>query len=694
MTRAATFAALRWTGILLAALILLLIVLFAILDWKADELRGPIARAASARLGTTVRIDDHLELHLLSFHPYVIVNGIAVANPPWVGHGDLARIGRLTVQMELAPLLRGAIVLPLLKVENADIDLIRDASDHANWRLTQPQGKSASSRPPRLPVVRSFSLHGAHFNYEDGTRQLKLTSTVTADESKAGGGSAWARLNGKGVANGEPFNLAVIGQPLLDIRVDEPYALTFAIRAARTNLNGKVTLAKAFDLASLRLDFAAAGEDLADLYHLTRLALPNTAPYRLTGHIYQNGTQVQLTDLSGKMGSSDLRGTITVETANKRPALTANLSSQSLNLSDVAPAFGTRVPGARTRGSIPEGKAPAAPKNKTDASAQLLFPNAQLDPQRIRGMDADVHYHADSVQAQKIPFKHVALHLKLDNGVLSVDPVSLTLAEGRVDGTVRMDARDAVPNVSLDVRLTNVRLSQFHAKGSEPAMEGTLVGRALLHGHGASPHAVAATVDGTVVVVVPQGNVRSAFAELTGINVASGLGLLLTKNQQAADIRCGVAQFQSDQGTLVAKSIVFDTQNVLITGKGEIDLGSEQLDLDLSGQPKHFRLVRVRAPIAVRGTLLHPSIGVKPGNTIGQGAAAVTLGTLLTPVAAVLAFIDPGLGKDANCSALMNEAHQQGAPLKTARASPGQPPPQPQAAPPQEAAGPAPAQRR
>jgi hypothetical protein len=179
------------------------------------------------------------------------------------------------------------------------------------------------------------------------------------------------------------------------------------------------------------------------------------------------------------------------------------------------------------------------------------------------------------------------------------------------------------------------------------------------------------TADGTVVAVVPHGEVREAFAELTGINVTRGLGLLLTKGQQEADVRCGVAQFQSLKGTLVARSLVFDTQDVLITGKGEIDLGSEKLDLSLNGQPKKLRLTRVRAPITVQGTLLHPSIGLKPGNAVGQGAAAVALGTLLTPVAAVLAFIDPGLAKDANCSALLNEAHQQGAPLKTASAEPG-----------------------
>ena len=49
----------------------------------------------------------------------------------------------------------------------------------------------------------------------------------------------------------------------------------------------------------------------------------------------------------------------------------------------------------------------------------------------------------------------------------------------------------------------------------------------------------------------------------------------------------------------MARSLVFDTQDVLITGKGNIDLGTEQLDLTLNGQPKKLRLVRVRSPIEI-----------------------------------------------------------------------------------------------
>ncbi len=96
----------------------------------------------------------------------------------------------------------------------------------------------------------------------------------------------------------------------------------------------------------------------------------------------------------------------------------------------------------------------------------------------------------------------------------------------------------------------------------------------------------------------------------------------------------------------------------MITGSGHLDLKTEALDLALRGQPKEVRLFRLRSPIKVRGTLLHPQIGVDAGKAIGQAGAAAALGVLLTPLAAILAFVDGGLAKDANCAALLTPVEQ------------------------------------
>jgi AsmA family protein len=152
--------------------------------------------------------------------------------------------------------------------------------------------------------------------------------------------------------------------------------------------------------------------------------------------------------------------------------------------------------------------------------------------------------------------------------------------------------------------------------------------------------------------------VRSSLAEFAGFDLR-GLGLMASGNQEDTGIRCGVASFDAQDGTLTAQSLVIDTEPVLITGEGTIDLGSETLDLRFQGRPKHPRL-RLRAPLLVRGTLRHPSFGVDPKKPAAQAGGAVALGVLLTPVAAMLAFVDPGLAKDADCTALLAQARSGG----------------------------------
>ncbi|MBV8144351.1 MAG: AsmA family protein, partial [Gammaproteobacteria bacterium] len=207
-------------------------------------------------------------------------------------------------------------------------------------------------------------------------------------------------------------------------------------------------------------------------------------------------------------------------------------------------------------------------------------------------------------------------------------------------------------------------------------LDGVLDARAVLEGNGDSVHAVMSDATGTFTAIVPRGDVRAAFAELTGVDVAKGIGLLMKKPDDKAAIRCGVAQFDVRAGTAHAQDLLFDTQNVLIKGEGQINLGNEKLDLTIQGQPKKIRFFRVRAPIEVGGELLKPSFRLKPGPLLAQGAAGAILGTLLTPVGAILAFVDPGLAKNQDCAQLLAQAQQrqpkQPSPSRTAQAQPGE----------------------
>jgi hypothetical protein len=176
-------------------------------------------------------------------------------------------------------------------------------------------------------------------------------------------------------------------------------------------------------------------------------------------------------------------------------------------------------------------------------------------------------------------------------------------------------------------------------------------------------HKAAAAASGTFTAVIPSGQIRHSLAEWLGINVISALGLNLAGDTTNTGLRCAVAHFDVQNGVLTAQQFVVDTDPVRVEGRGTINLSDETMDLTLAGKPKSFQFFRVRAPITISGKLASPAVGVKTGTAVAQGMIGVGL-ALFAPPAAILAFIDPGLAKDANCAGLLSTAQEQGAPVK------------------------------
>ena len=637
--------------------LVLLILLIGLMDWNAA--RGPVSRILSRHLERPVSIGQ-LSVHLFSWTPSVDVENLTIGNPDWTRGGDMVDLPRMHVAVVLSQLFIGRLVLQTLELDNPKVSLIEDESGRANWNLGTNEPKPKSAQPAKLPPLHHFALRGGSLKINDEQRKLSFEGTVAATENAGGGGAGAGsepfRLKGQGTLNKEPFTLTFEGAALLEIQLVHPYDFQTAVEAGSSSVKVKGSIAKPFDLGAVDTDVQVQGQNLANLYYLTGIALPLTPPYQVFLHIHRNGTHIEFENVAGKIGSSDVHGRGTVDLAAKdaRPRLAAIIVSHSLNLGDLGVAVGAGV----EQSAEQKGKAPPqleAPKQQP--ISPLLLPTFEFQFDRLQSTDWNLDFKADSVQTQKVPIKNVAFRLKLDHGDLAIDPLDFELPEGKLAGTIHLDTKGSTPKTNLDLRLSNVRLDQFKPKNSnDPPLQGVMEGRLRIEGTGNSVHAIFAGANGTLSAVISQAQMRKAFAELAGIDVVRGLGLLLTDKQQTVPIRCGVAEFALKDGDAEVQHLLVDTPDVIVTGDGKITFGDEKLDLNLKGEPKKPRFDRLRAPINVRGTLRHPSVGLSTPALIKQGAAAAALGVVATPFAAVLAFVDPGLAKDADCAELINEA--------------------------------------
>jgi uncharacterized protein involved in outer membrane biogenesis len=647
---------LRVSGALAAVLVAAIVIFVLLFQW--NWLRGPLARYASAQLNRPVTIAGNLEVHPWSLTPWARVSGVTIGNPTWAGPAPMAKLPRFTAQIELKPLIfSGKVVLPLVEADQPDIDLLRDTQGRESWRLHP----SVTPEPPlRLPPIRHLIIADGRVRYVDERRRIHFAGTVSSSEEVVGAGQGQFRLTGDGTMNSARFTLAARGGPLVNVDAARPYAFDLHIETGSTRIAADGRITHPFDFGEVSGQVHAQGPDFGQLYALTGLSLPNTPPYNLAAAFSREGQRTDFRHLHGRVGDSDLAGELSVSRQSARPMIVADLSSQRLRLADLEAVIGGAP--RHTAGHT------LSPAEKAEAQRLVaehrLLPDATLDFPRIRATDARLTYRARSVEAGKLPIRALSLKLALNRGLLTIDPLAVSLPQGDLTGNIRLDARGATPVTGIDLRLANARLENLIERGAaQPPIVGGLFARAKLTGAGASVRAAAGHANGQFTVVIPGGQMRQAFAELMGIDVARGLFLLLAKNHGSTPIRCAVADFRATDGVLHAQSIVLDTGVVIATGSGEVNLRDETLNLTLSGKPKKFRLIHIGAPITLKGSLSAPKAGVDIVKAAPQLAAATALGALVAPLAVILPFVGPGLAKDADCAALVGQAEARGAPV-------------------------------
>ena len=410
---------LAWVGGVLAVLALLIAILIAVWDW--NWFRGPLATMASARMHREVTITGNLNVNLWSWQPGATVDGIHVANPKWASKDGLADIDRIAVRVRLLPLLSGRVDLPLLRFDRPNVRLLRDAQGRMTWDFSDGTKKD---QPLRLPPIRNFVINDGKLTYQDASRNLRFSGAINAAE-KQGAANRGFQMSGVGTLNRQPFKLAIIGGPLLNIDRNTPYPFDADLRAGETYVTARGAVPKPFDLAQFYMNVTARGPDLSDLYTITGIALPNTPPYSLHGRVSRDTMVWRIANLGGRVGDSDLAGDVSVTLGRERPLLKADLTTRSLDFDDLGAIFGG-APSTKPGETVSVAQKVVA---QDMARKQTMMPDTTLNTGRFRSIDADVSYKALSIRDAPIHLKAASARVKLDAGLLRAEPLALDLPQ-------------------------------------------------------------------------------------------------------------------------------------------------------------------------------------------------------------------------------------------------------------------------
>lgn len=627
MKSARTLPRIRWWAFPLA-IVVLLVAGCILFQW--NWLRGPIGELVHGRTGRPFVIAGNLDVTLRQSpqSPLVRMQDVRFDNPAWARDPHLVTAREAEFSIDLGALMQGRLVFPHMRLSEPDVSLERAADGQRNWVL-----KALDDGTARAPEIRQLAIDRGVIRFRDPLSQADVTAQVTtqADRAERPTTIAFSGTYKKVALSGE----AQAGPVLSLQNTDAPFPMWLRVHIGDTVLEADGSFTDIGRLAAVDARLKVRGSDWSRLYPVIALPLPSSPPYSFDGRFKRAGGETTYENFAGRIGSSDISGSGTYFDRNPRPLLKANLHSRVLDLKDLGPIIGARpqAPAARAGGRV--------------------LPSDPFKLDRLNVIDADVTLKAQHIRRpDALPLEHLATHLRLNDRVLTLDPLDFGIAGGAIASAVTLDARQDPIRTDATIQLRKARLSQlFPTVKLMKDSSGLLGAHVRLSGRGNSVAAMLAGASGELGVASTGGDLSNLLIEIVGLDGGEIIKFLVGGDRKTA-IRCAVASFKVQDGLATSQTLVLDTVDTNIGGAGRVSLRDETIDLTLRPEPKDKSILAVRSPIHLGGTFSDPSVAVEKGPLALRAGAAILLG-MVNPFAALIPLIETGPGTDSNCAELL-----------------------------------------
>ena len=642
----------RWLlGIVSFLLVLVLVLLF--FPW--DKLRGPVNRYVTDQLGRRFEITDRLSVSL-GRTTTVRLDGVELANPDWASEPFLLKAKSAEFDIKLFSLFSGKVDLPRIALFEPQIGLQIEPDGRRTWALSRDTSDTSAT-----PKIGELKVDRGVLKYRAADKGADMSVLFTLDEpTMPQQGTAQLPLGFKasGKWNNESFTAVGRTGGVLKLSRDltESFPMEVSAQTGRTTLKATGTVENLQEFSGLNAAIDIQGRNLDELYKLAGVVLPSTPPYKLRGQISKLGQVWSTTKIQGMLGKSDIAGDMSFDTSQKTPLLTGKIRSKILDFDDLRPVIGLPVKSAAAGSTTKEVSAVPSQKAVSANTQRKMLPTATLDLVKLKAMNADVTYSAlDIRHIKELPLDKGNVHVKLNNGVLRLEPLALGVAGGSLAGQITIDVNLMPATFDTKFDLRAVQLNKlFPTIENTKSSLGKISGQVALKGRGNSMAQMLGSASGDVAVLMGRGELSNILLEYIGLDGGEVIKFFL-RGDRNVELRCAAAAFEVKQGLMASKVILLDTSDTVINGFGQINLANETLEMVLKPEPKDKSILSLRSPLKIGGTFAAPTAGPDKAALAGRAGLAIALG-VINPLLALLATIETGPGKDADCSAALGVA--------------------------------------
>lgn len=665
----------------LLLLIVLAIVAIATFDW--NRLKPTINQKVSTELNRQFTIRGDLgvvwarpegETGWRSWVPWPRIHAedVLLGNPPGIDAITMVHLPRVEATIAPLSLLSKTVYLPWIKLVKPDARLIRRSEKLNNWtfNLAGEQDETAETAPStwsfrldnilfdsgRITVDDSVTRATVAIDVDPLGKPLPFSEVTGSGEKSAKPGDYIFGLRAQGRYNGQPLSGSGKIGGMLALRSEgTPFPLQADFRSGNTRVALVGSVNDPLNMGGADLQVTFSGDSLGELYDLTGVLLPDTPPFKTDGRLVatfneKNGSRFAYRNFNGRIGDSDIHGSLTYTTGEPRPKLEGELESRQLRLADLGPLIGVDS----GKGAEQAKRAEASKGEKTVQPADKVLPYDRFETDKWNVMDADVRFKGRRIEhGSTLPISDLSTHVTLKNADLRLEPLRFGLAGGSISSRVHLEGDKKPMQGRAEIQARRLKLKELM-----PNVElmqktlGEMNGDATLTGTGNSVAALLGSGNGNLKLLMNDGLISRNLMEILGLNVGNFIvGQIFGDDE--VQVNCAAANLDIVNGVARPQIFAFDTENAVINVTGTASLDSEQLDLTIDPESKGIRIITLRSPLYVRGTFKNPDAGVKAGPLIARGAVAAALGALVAPAAALLALVSPSEGDANQCHTIL-----------------------------------------
>ena len=594
---------------ILAGLFVVAIIGIAIVisTFDVNQYKGEISQAVEDATGRKLDIGGDIGFKV-SLIPTVVIEDIKFANASWGSKPDMLSLDKFEVQVSLMPLLSGNIQVNRVILLAPEILLETNKKGMGNWVLDSKQTEekvtapSESSTPLPAIVVSEVYIENASITYKDGVTGKETKVVIENIETKSDSFDAPLSLLVKIVYNEIPVKIEGSLGSINQLIANKNYPVDLEINTsdAKIGLHGQV--AKPMEGKGLDLELGFNVASLSKLSKLAETELPALGPISLTGKVSDGESSYSIKNMKLQAGKTDLSGDLTANLAGKRPALSANLSSNSIDLVELS--------GGETVA-------------KKQAKKERIFSPDPLPLEGLKSVNANVTINAKQIKTSSLVLSKTKIVLTLKNGDLSIKPLSTLVAGGTMNANIGLNASGKKAKLVTDINIKGLEPSQleyFKGKVTGAKTDVTI----KVKGSGNSVSQIMAGLNGKLLAKMGKGELKDSKTKAAGADLFSMLNPSGTR--EGTLIECGVINFNIKDGIATAdKGIAVASNKMNVIGSGTIDLKTEKLDIGITPQAREgagISVGQLAELVRLQGTLANPKAGVDTMAALKAGAGA------------------------------------------------------------------------